>query len=67
MTFVFEFSEADTEKLRIMLLDCVGVDSYYDSLVAQFFSQLVEQERRQRQAEGGATTGPMALRRTGQK
>lgn len=50
MTYVFELSEADTEKLRKMLYDCVGVDSY-NSLVAQFFSQLWEQERRQRQAQ----------------
>lgn len=49
MTFVFKFSEADTEKLRHLLRDCLGVNSY-DSLVAQFFSQLWEQERRQRLA-----------------
>ncbi len=46
MTFLFEFSEADTETLRLLLRDCVGVDSY-NGLVSQFFSQLSEQERRQ--------------------
>ena len=49
MTFIFEFSELDTETLRCLLRDCVGVDSY-DSLAAQFFAQLSEQERRQRLA-----------------
>ncbi len=50
MTFVFEFSEADTETLRRLLRDCVGVNSYA-SLTAQFFSQLSEQERRQRKVQ----------------
>lgn len=50
VTFLFEFSEADTETLRRLLRDCVGVNSYA-SLTAQFFSQLSEQERRQRKAQ----------------
>lgn len=49
MTFVFEFSEIDTETLYRLLFDCIGVDSYA-SLTAQFFSQLSKQERRQRKA-----------------
>lgn len=49
MVFVFGFSEADTEALRLLLLDCIGV-STYSNLAAQFFSQLSEQERRQRKA-----------------
>ena len=49
LNFIFEFSEADTETLRRLLRDCVGVDAYA-GLVAQFFSQLSEQERRQRLA-----------------
>ena len=49
LIFVFKFSEADTEPLRFLLRDCVGVYAYA-GLVAQFFSQLSEQERRQRLA-----------------
>jgi len=47
LTFIFEFSKLDTETLRGLLRDCVGVNSY-NSLAAQFFAQLSDQERRQR-------------------
>ena len=39
MTFIFEFSEADTETLRCLLRDCVGVD-VYNGLVSSFFVQM---------------------------
>lgn len=43
MTFVFEFSETDTEKLCQMLQDCEGV-VYYADLVQAFFGQLRKQQ-----------------------
>lgn len=49
MTFVFELSEADTEKAAELYRGCLGVPGY-ESLTANFFSQLSEQERRQRKA-----------------
>ena len=49
LNFIFEFSEADTDTLCALLRECLGVKPYA-SLTAQFFSQLSEQERRQRKA-----------------